>query len=387
MIQRYRTLGAIVALDVFTVADVVKYTGVNENTVRTVITRECRAKRVEDLGERQTGRAGGRPKLYRVAPAHKDAILKLLRDVQGVAPDDSDAGPSRTSPPAGSIPGKNQIDAWEEHALSTLLAAEDALLFKVPGELDEERRRELIEYATVCVHDAVGRGAEADRRPVLGSIVQAHLAASQFLLALAAAEQKTSEKAGDDTRLSDLRVQFHKAVGQAEEVGEQPLADALRERFLETRHAHEAARSHQIPGPVLVVPLAGVRLENSVPRLMTIMHEGEIRFRPKELRDLLRRAGSPRMERTSCLLAVPSGEAIRSHVELQRLLDTCRGAVSHAVVVSDHFSAWLNQEACLRGLRYLTMEGLHPSGLLGALGARAKGHRPAALTSKIKVGA
>lgn len=382
MLESYRTLGAMVALDVFTVADVVRYSGVKENTARTVITRARRDKRVEDLGEVPTGRAGGRPKLFRVAPDKKDAILEALRNLQ----DTASAGGSAAHQTSSSA-DLGLIDAGEQHALSSLLAAEDTLLFKVPGELDEERRRELVEYANVCVHDAIGMGAEAGRRPHYGSVVQAHIVASQFLLALATSEQKASEKPADETRTADLRRQFQKAVAQAEEAGEQQLADDLRERFLKSRHAHETARSHQAAGPVLVVPLAGVSLESAVPRLMTIMHEGGIHFRPKRLRDLLRRAGSPRMERSSCLLAVPSGEQIQSPHELQRLLDTCRGVASHALVVSDQFSAWLNQEAYRRGLRYLAMEGLHPSGLLGALSARPKGHHSSPLASKSKISA
>ncbi|MEU9575628.1 EAL domain-containing protein [Streptomyces massasporeus] len=252
MQQRYRTLGAIVALDVFTIADVVEYSGVKENTVRTVIARERAAKRVEDLGEMPTGRAGGRPKLYRVVPDVKETILDdLLLGLPDTSLGQRGSAEYELPPSVGRDLTKRDTDPGEKHVLDSLLVAEDTLLCKVPGEPEEERRRELIEFARVCVHDAIGMGAE--RR----ALTDAHLTMTRLLLALAASEEKALEERGKTAgaRRTLAHLAFH-----------DPLTGLANRELFEERVSHalvQAQREGTVVG-VLFLDIDDFKVVNDI---------------------------------------------------------------------------------------------------------------------------
>ncbi|MGB9181585.1 MAG: helix-turn-helix domain-containing protein, partial [Pyrinomonadaceae bacterium] len=66
MMERYRVLGAMLALKEFTVNDLSRYSEVKPNTVHTTINRE--QKYLEKTGKEETGRRGGQCQRWRVKP-------------------------------------------------------------------------------------------------------------------------------------------------------------------------------------------------------------------------------------------------------------------------------------------------------------------------------
>ena len=80
MFERYRTLGAMLALGDFSVAEVAVYAQVGESTVRTVLRRE--GDYVERAGSQPTGRRGGQPVRWRLRPGAHESIRAILVELE-----------------------------------------------------------------------------------------------------------------------------------------------------------------------------------------------------------------------------------------------------------------------------------------------------------------
>jgi len=117
MNERFKVLGAMLALREFTAADLADFSGVNLNTVRVVLGREKEF--WEDLGRDASGQRGGQFLRYRVKPEKfgvlEEAIDGLQRDARAIA----SGRHKRSSDESGS-------NATVDVPVS-LLAAEDAL--------------------------------------------------------------------------------------------------------------------------------------------------------------------------------------------------------------------------------------------------------------------
>ena len=72
MLERYRVLGAVLALDEFTVAELARFSGVKETTVRTVLSRNQQF--VQQTGRRASKRRGAQPLSYRLRPETRDGL-------------------------------------------------------------------------------------------------------------------------------------------------------------------------------------------------------------------------------------------------------------------------------------------------------------------------
>ncbi|MGW1496449.1 hypothetical protein [Streptomyces sp. NPDC002402] len=366
MLQRYRTMGAMVALDTFTVDDLARLTGVAKDTIYKVIAREREKENVEVLEEIPAGR-GGRVKRFQIVPSKRGSLLMELRRVE-------DVGRVRLARDANLA---THPEIKEEAALSALLAAEDVLLRQLPDEHDPQRKQELIDLAQISLADASGSGALDSLAPG-GQALEAHRAAARFLLTLALSEQEAAEQQDESVPHNELTERFKKVVALAAAADEKSLVDDLRERFQTSRHAHTATHGRRV-GPVLVVPFTGSEAQQAVPNLFEIMNQGRVRYRLQQLHDLRQHPWSSRTKRTrvTCVLALPSLLAPAMHHDwhhaLHEFLIACRGADSQPLVVSDLFDPRINQEACALGLQYLAVEGLQPSGLLGVITRLEKG--------------
>src|ERR1700761_8856954 len=80
MRERDKTLGAMLALGDFSVAEVADLAGVGESTVRTVLRRQ--GDKVERVGPQRTGRRGGQRVRWRVRPAGRESIRADLRELE-----------------------------------------------------------------------------------------------------------------------------------------------------------------------------------------------------------------------------------------------------------------------------------------------------------------
>lgn len=152
MRERYKTLGAMLALGDFSVAEIATLAGVGESTVRTVLRREDDY--VERVGPQRTGRRGGQPVRWRLRPAARESIRAVLRELENLG-----AGSWLDDPSVPADP------------MASVLAAEDVLLRLAPAASDSEERAELIKLARAHVESAEGTiaseqesGSIADRR-------------------------------------------------------------------------------------------------------------------------------------------------------------------------------------------------------------------------------
>jgi hypothetical protein len=357
MLQRYRTLGAMVALGTFTVDDLARVSGVNKGTIYKVIAAERKLMNVEELEELPAGR-GGRIKRFRLVPSKRGSVCMELRKVE-------DAGRLLLTSDTDVA-----LDTDEDEVLSALLAAEDVLLYQVPAEHDPQRRQELLDLAQISIADASGIGA-LNSQAAAGPAVEAHNAAARLLLALAQAEQTAGERPDRPVPFHELTERLKEVIALATAADEKSLVEDLRERFQESRHAHDATHP-QRARPVLLVPFAGPA-QQAVPNLLEIMNQGRVRYRFQQLHDLRQHPWSSMANRppVMCMLAVPSVPVPTMrhdwHHALHEFLMACRGVDSDLLVVSDLFNPLINQEAHALGLQYVTVEGMQLSGLLGII--------------------
>src|SRR5580700_6781482 len=103
--ERFKVLGALLVLREFCVRDVAEYCQVKEATVRTVLERNRSL--LERVGERETGRRGGKHSIYRVLAERRDELRAMIAALYRELPPDPARG--EFQPPL------------------TLLAAEEAL--------------------------------------------------------------------------------------------------------------------------------------------------------------------------------------------------------------------------------------------------------------------
>src|SRR5262245_34848718 len=128
MKERYKVLGAIVALREFTVEDIANKTGVKQNTVSTILARERGF--LEKIADEKTGRRGGPRKRYRIKPEFAESLHSELKELDALAT----MRPLQTEPKSPSVP-------------LGLLAAEDTLLFRYTNADDREEKQRLLRLA------------------------------------------------------------------------------------------------------------------------------------------------------------------------------------------------------------------------------------------------
>jgi phosphoglucosamine mutase len=135
--ERYRTLGAMLALGDFSVAEIAALAQVGKSTVRTVLRRENDY--VERVGPQHTGRRGGQPVRWRLRSGAREAIRATLLELENLG-----AGSWLDDPAAPESPK------------AAVLAAEDVLLRLAPMASDVNERAELIKLARAQVETAEG---------------------------------------------------------------------------------------------------------------------------------------------------------------------------------------------------------------------------------------
>lgn len=224
MHERYRTLGAILALGDFSVAEVATLARVGESTVRTVLQRE--GDYVEKVGTQRTGRRGGQPIRWRLRPEAEESIQAILQELEFVG-----AG-SWLDDPSGPASPKAAVQA-----------AEDVLLRRVPDERDPDERAELIKLARTHVETAEGTITP----PQEAGYISDHLRIVRLLLELEEClEQSLAQPESEDApeRVRQVSRALLLAAGQTQDMR---LGDAVRRRLQDSFYATNFFISHKKP--------------------------------------------------------------------------------------------------------------------------------------------
>src|SRR5215471_15781702 len=109
MLERYKTLGAMLALGEFSVPELATLAGVGEPTVRTALQRE--AVYVERIGTEPTGRRGGQRGRWRLRPEKREVLRSQLREFEqlGVGPWLEEYKEREGPVPAGILAAENAL--------------------------------------------------------------------------------------------------------------------------------------------------------------------------------------------------------------------------------------------------------------------------------------
>lgn len=134
MIETYKVLGAMLALDKFTTEELAQYSEVKINTVRTILNREQAY--LEEIGRQETGRRGGQCRHWRVKPVLVQQLRQKIENLFGQVKMTPLDGPETESASAPQVP-------------LSLLVAEDILVRRFPEAADAKMKRDLIELAEV----------------------------------------------------------------------------------------------------------------------------------------------------------------------------------------------------------------------------------------------
>ncbi len=388
MLARYRTLGAVLALREFTVADLARYSGVRESTVRTIMGRESRY--VKRAGARSTGRPGGQPVVYELRSEAERELTELLRQLEGIGAR-SPVVDGRATKDFAPLP-------------TALIAAEDTLLRQISRARDPQECNQLVMLATADYQSAQRAAKDPERE------VAAHLEVVAVLLRLARAELSISQGELSDTtapfpyakilmasddyagKLSGLRDDLRRLLADMPELQDKRLLPDL---------FHRLGTSPL--GSALFGSLSTSDADLYPHVLLFDMAESD-RARPgdsdvgKFVRDILLRERIPFSPVTasrgrevlptllrhdpgaSAARVIPDISPLTAFLMTVRANDTqgrkaveqlCEiyGQLRKCVVVGDRYDAHMsNQVNSLQG-RYLSVHGLQPQGLLGALSA------------------
>src|SRR5215471_5875098 len=211
MLKRYRTLGAMLALGEFTVADVAALAEVQPSTVRTTLRRDSRY--VEPAGTEATGRRGGQPIKWRLRPETREDLRSRLQalEQQGVGPWFNDSLYVGLTVPAG------------------IIAAEYVLLRQIPATIDPSERADLIRLARghIDAADALGSTESAVRVQAGLQTIALHRQIVSLLLDL-----EQSEQIAEPVSPADAARKRQQAIKEllitAGKVNEDSLTDAIR---------------------------------------------------------------------------------------------------------------------------------------------------------------
>jgi len=213
VLERYRTMGAVLALGEFTVSELARLSGVREPTVRTVLRRERDL--VEQIGTRKVGRRGGQPGHWRLRPEARERLRAQLQELERLG--------------VGPWLGEREDDS---HVLPAgLTAAEDVLLRLAPLASNPADRAELVELAQAQL-DAVNASALPTREvasDVYGRRISAHRRVVEQLLELERTER--TERPGNWSHVEGV---WNALQLSAEEIKDEPLAKAVRSRLMQS---------------------------------------------------------------------------------------------------------------------------------------------------------
>lgn len=204
MLERYKTLGAMLALGEFSISELAVLSGVRQSSVRTILRRETAY--AEQTGTQPSGRRGGQPRRWRVRPEAREQLRDELRELErlGVGPW---IGVSEQEPSA--VP-------------EAIIAAQDVLLRAVPAAADPGERAELVKLAEAQLEIAAATSSE-------NQLVGHHRRIAKLLIELEHAERLATEpRSAATVAAHQLVMDLLLTAGKVEDL---PLAEAVKHRL------------------------------------------------------------------------------------------------------------------------------------------------------------
>jgi hypothetical protein len=234
MLERYRTLAAILALQRFTVADLARFSGVKESTVRTVLKRDDHY--VEILGFRASSGPGGRFIEYRLRPKKESELVRQLQELEQVG---AVVNATNESP-------QRHRDDTSNGVHLDLIAAEDILLFQFPSTQDADDRQRLLKLARLHFADGFQppKYDNSDETITTASTGpqtenQAHSQAADILLRLSEAEDDAQRLPAEAfASLTDLRRDWHNFLANLPRLQDKQLLPSLFDRIIQSSIGH-----------------------------------------------------------------------------------------------------------------------------------------------------
>jgi hypothetical protein len=220
--ERYKVLGAVLALKEFTVADLATFSGVKATTVRTVLSREPNL--VVEVGKQETGLKGGQYTRHRV---REEALQELRAELHELY---RQIGSYVDSPASEKETNKGS----KYSPPMAMLAAEEALLRRFPKMAEREQKIQLIDFVrTVRAKLSLQANELPQEASDLGEHRDFHLSALQALIDLASVETICAEKPQLTAYpVRRLRSLFFSLAQWGSRLGESDYASTLVSRFL-----------------------------------------------------------------------------------------------------------------------------------------------------------
>ena len=196
MHERYKTLGAVLALGEFSVSELAELAGVREPTVRTILRREGTF--VEQIGRQSTGQRGGQPVRWRLRSAAREPLRAQLEELERLG-----AGPWLTD------------QYGHETSRAGIIAAEDVLLRLASTAANPVERAELIRLAEAQLDAADAKMSQSDDTQVSKADrpLERDKRIVELLLTLQQAEQDATSRR--DRILQEASVQAKELTLQA----------------------------------------------------------------------------------------------------------------------------------------------------------------------------
>lgn len=211
MLERYKVLGAMLALKRFTVEDLVRFSEVNATTVRTVLKRD--EKYLKDLGRRASGQPGGQFTQYELEPRYvrqlRAELEELFREVWAAS--------------------RMQRRAHANVIPLSLLAVEDALIHRYPTATNRQDRQHILNLAGEGLNSGELQGESS---ALTSEFLGAHLRLARWLRQLAAAEFAVQEGKEPEThKLLQVWREVESSARNFDDLGDPDLASSVRERL------------------------------------------------------------------------------------------------------------------------------------------------------------
>ncbi len=378
--ELYKVLGGMLALGEFSPRELARFADVDERAVHRILSNEG----ASYVQQRESDRPVSR---YSLIPSARNGLREQLRTLErmGAGSYEQDQFPASGMP-------------------ASLSVAEDILLNRLSGAVDDLERSRFIGFARLACEDA--RSSSVSVGLGLSARVEIHRRAVESALRLSEAEMAASRLGSVKTEgLIELWSTFSATLALAVNAGDPELVQRLSFRYLSSPLGQLLAQSQFAPfpeasiqpRPILLFDVndpntragRGIKGDAVSSFVRTALEQSHVTYTPVPLFQAdadnlgVQRSGAfpvsrdpfetYRLDFTSyfnlvqpvCILPVPSGREHSAEI-VDRFNDVCRNQPDR-LVVDEKFDPQLNNLTFSQHGRYVPIEGLGTPGFMGAV--------------------